>query len=169
MTPLHWRHNERGGVSDHQPHDCLLSRLFRRRSKKTSNLHVTGLCVGNSPVTGEFPAQRASNSENVSIWWRHHDPYDKWNCAFVKTLRVTFINALLTHTVSINVLGINKELLKWSKGVKHLFSSVVSIPRTHILLLLSRCRPYRTQGACYGLYQSWLFTAPAGRTWLVKG
>ena len=22
---------------------------------------------------GEFPAQRASNAENVSIWWRHHD------------------------------------------------------------------------------------------------
>ena len=27
----------------------------------------------NSPVTGEFPAQMASNAENVSIWWRHHD------------------------------------------------------------------------------------------------
>ena len=23
--------------------------------------------------TGEFPAQRASNAENVSNWWRHHD------------------------------------------------------------------------------------------------
>ena len=23
---------------------------------------------GNSPVTGEFPAQMASNAENVSIW-----------------------------------------------------------------------------------------------------
>ena len=33
---------------------------------------VTGLCVGNSPGTGEFPAQMASNAENVSIWWRHH-------------------------------------------------------------------------------------------------
>ena len=60
------------GVLNHQPHDCLLNRLFRRRSKKTSKLHVTGLCAGNSPVTGEFPAQRASNAENVSIWWRHH-------------------------------------------------------------------------------------------------
>ena len=29
-------------------------------------------CAGNSPVTSEFPAQRASNAENVSIWWRHH-------------------------------------------------------------------------------------------------
>ena len=43
--PLHWPLNERDGVSYHQPHDCLLNRLFRRRSKKTSKLHVTGLCV----------------------------------------------------------------------------------------------------------------------------
>ena len=47
--------------------------FFWCRSKKTSQLRVTGLCVGNSPVTGEFPAQRASNAENVSIWWRHHE------------------------------------------------------------------------------------------------
>ena len=40
--------------------------------KKTSKLRVTGLCAGNSPGTGEFPAQMASNAENVSIWWRHH-------------------------------------------------------------------------------------------------
>ena len=71
--PLQWRHNERNGVSNHQPHDCLLNRLSRRRSRKTSKLRVTGLCEWNSPVTGEFPAQRASNAENVSIWWRHHD------------------------------------------------------------------------------------------------
>ena len=69
---LQWRHNGLDGVSNHQPYDCLLNRLFRRRSKKTSKLRVIGLCEGNSPVTGEFPAQRASNAENVSIWWRHH-------------------------------------------------------------------------------------------------
>ena len=46
--------------------------------KKTSKLRVTGLCVGNSPVTGEFPAQRASNAENVSIWWRHHVSVGIW-------------------------------------------------------------------------------------------
>ena len=45
----------------------LLNRLFGRRSKKASKHCVTGLCEGNSPVTGEFPAQRASDSENVSI------------------------------------------------------------------------------------------------------
>ena len=69
---LQWRHNGRDGVSNHQPRDCLLNRLFRRRSKKTSKLRVTGLCAGNSPGTGEFPAQMASNAENVSIRWRHH-------------------------------------------------------------------------------------------------
>ena len=60
------------GVPNHQPNDCLLDHLFGGRSKKTLNIRFTGLCVGNSPVTGEFPAQMASNVENVSIWWRHH-------------------------------------------------------------------------------------------------
>ena len=62
---LQWRHNERDGISNHQSHDCLLNRLFRRRSEKTIKLCFTGLCAGNSPETGEFPIQRASNAENV--------------------------------------------------------------------------------------------------------
>ena len=72
LRSLHWRHNERDGVSNHQPRDCLLSGLIRRRSKNTSKLRVTGLCVGNSPATGEFSAQMDSDAEYVSIWWRHH-------------------------------------------------------------------------------------------------
>ena len=47
--PLHWRHNGHVGVSNHQPHGCLLNRLFRRRSKKTSKLRATGHCAGTSP------------------------------------------------------------------------------------------------------------------------
>ena len=73
VNKLRWRHNGRDSVSNHLPHDCLRNRLFRRKSKKTSKLRVTGLCAGNSPGTGEFPAQMASNAENVSIWWRHHE------------------------------------------------------------------------------------------------
>ena len=72
LKPLQWRHNGLDGGSNHRRLDCLLNRLFRRRSKKISKLRVTGLCDGNSPVTSEFPAQRASNAENVSNWWRHH-------------------------------------------------------------------------------------------------
>ena len=64
VDSLRWRHNGCDGVSNHQPRHCLLDRLFR--------LHVTGLCAGNSPGTGEFPTQMASSAENVSISWRHH-------------------------------------------------------------------------------------------------
>ena len=70
---LQWRHNDHNGVSNHHRLECLLNRVFRRKSKKTPKLRVTGFCEGSSPVTGEVPAQRASNAENVSIWLRHHD------------------------------------------------------------------------------------------------
>ena len=72
LDALHWRHNEHNGVSNNQPHDCLLNSLFRRRSEKTLKLRGTGLCAGNSPETGEFLAQKAGNAENASIWWHHH-------------------------------------------------------------------------------------------------
>ena len=38
---IQWRHNERDGVSNHQPHDGLVNRLFRRRSNKASKLRAT--------------------------------------------------------------------------------------------------------------------------------
>ena len=63
--PLQWRHNERDGVSNHQPHNCLLKRLCKAQIKETSKLRVTGLCEGISTGTGEFTAQRACNTENV--------------------------------------------------------------------------------------------------------
>ena len=59
---LQWRHNEHDGVSNHQPHDCLLNRLFKAQIKRDQK-----------PMTGKFPAQWASNTENASIWKRHHD------------------------------------------------------------------------------------------------
>ena len=43
QAPIQWRHNGRNGVSNHQPHHCLPNCLFRRRSKKTSKLRVTGV------------------------------------------------------------------------------------------------------------------------------
>ena len=89
-SSLPWRNNGPDSVSNHQPHDCLLNRLFGRGLKKTSKLRVTGLCAGNSPGTGEFPAQMASNVENVSIWWRHHDmPFEcPANDVMMRSLRL---------------------------------------------------------------------------------
>ena len=71
ILALQWRNNERHVISNHLRHNCLLNRLFRRSSKKTTKLSVTCLYEGNSPVTGKFPAQKDSNAEIVSIWWRH--------------------------------------------------------------------------------------------------
>ena len=48
---LQWRQNGHNSVSHHQPHDCLLNRLFRCRSKKTLKLRVTGLCAQWIPRT----------------------------------------------------------------------------------------------------------------------
>ena len=72
IISLQWRHNERYGILNHQRFDCLLNRFFRPRSKKRSKQRDTDFCEGNWLVTDEFAAQRASNAENVSIWWRHH-------------------------------------------------------------------------------------------------
>ena len=69
---LQWRHNRRDGVSNHQHHHCLVKRLFRCRSKKTSKFQR------HWPLCGEFsgdrwiPSQMASNAENVATWWRLH-------------------------------------------------------------------------------------------------
>ena len=88
---LQWPHNEHDGVSNHKRLDCSLSRLFKRKSKKTLKF-VTGQCEENSSVT----TQRSSNAEDVYIWLRHHV-----SCAVIPwgsliTTRCTGINNRLS-------------------------------------------------------------------------
>ena len=80
VLPLQWRHTGRDGVSNLWRLGCLLDRLYMHISKKTSTLHVTGLCERNPPIT----TQSAHTAENVSIWWRHHGalPHFAWSCAY---------------------------------------------------------------------------------------
>ena len=60
-------------IASHQPHDCLPNRLFKAQIKENIK------APRHRPLCGEFiadrwiPAQMASNAENVSIWWRHHE------------------------------------------------------------------------------------------------
>ena len=80
---LPWHHNERDGVSNHRRLDCLLTRLFRRRSKKTPKLRVAGLCEGNSPVTSEFPLKGPSTRkifpfDDVIVYLQRF-PYDEYD------------------------------------------------------------------------------------------
>ena len=68
------RHNERDGVSFTSLAIVYLTVYSGAdQSKHQSSASLTLVCEGNSPVTNEFPSQRASDSENISIWWRHHD------------------------------------------------------------------------------------------------
>ena len=65
----HWVNHSDGTMSAMASEITCISivyhRLFRPRLNKSSKLRVTGLYEGNSPVTGEFSAQRASNAENI--------------------------------------------------------------------------------------------------------
>ena len=62
---------------------CNGQRVINTHNSPTSTLRVTGICAVNSPVTGEFHEQMASNAENVSIWWHHHFLR---HCHFVKNI-----------------------------------------------------------------------------------
>ena len=126
MASLHWRHNERDDVSNHQPHDCLLNRLNRRRSKKTSKLRVTGLCEGNSPVTGDLPTQRASNAENVLIWWRHHA--HKWYPEYTRDVLCDCLYCPCYNGTGLSFVNCCQKSWK-SKAPKIPFS--VAGPRSH--------------------------------------
>ena len=101
-SALQWRHNGRDCVSNHLPHDCLLNRLSRLRSKKTSKLRVTGLCAGNSTGPVNSPHKwLASNAENISIWWRHHATYRSWQDGCIKGTVLLLTPRVLNKTVDI--------------------------------------------------------------------
>ena len=111
---LQWRHNGRNSVSNHQPHNCLLKRLFRRRSKEISKLRVTGFCAGKSPVSGEFPAQKASNAGNVSIWWRHHFNIPTSHApVLLNIMELTSINRREELQINNNKLQISSIFIKY--------------------------------------------------------
>ena len=68
-----YQHPYYGWIAFAVKHD-LISRcgmaLWRHQMETFSTL--LAFCAGNSPETGEFPAQNASDLANVSIWWRHN-------------------------------------------------------------------------------------------------
>ena len=108
---LQWRQNEHNGISNHQSLlDCSLNHLFRCRSKKTSKLRVTGLCEGKSPVTGDFPAQRASSAENVPIWWRHHEIF------LPKHLFSTKLTIWMMSLLQLSLKGYTYHFITFSKS-----------------------------------------------------
>ena len=49
-------------------HSTVCSGADQKKHQSSASLAFVG---GNSLVTVKFPAQKASNEENVSLWWRH--------------------------------------------------------------------------------------------------
>ena len=76
--------------------------------RKHQKLRITGLCEGNSPVTGEFPTQRASDAENISIWWRHHgsNPFYRQNREYSDVFSDLELMMPWQHAISIQC-GVN--------------------------------------------------------------
>ena len=71
---LHWHHNGWDGISNHQPHDCLLNHLFRRKHQSSASLaFVQGIhqwpvnSLHKGPVTWKkFPFDDVIMKES---WW----------------------------------------------------------------------------------------------------
>ena len=68
VTVIQWRHNDRDGVPNHQPPDCLLNRLFQAQIKENIKAPRHRLLWGEFTGDQWIPAQRASNAENDPIW-----------------------------------------------------------------------------------------------------
>ena len=93
METLQWRHDEHDVISNPQPHDCLLNRLFRQRSKKTSKLRISGFVWGihqwpvNSPHKGPvtrkmLPFDDINMPNVVRNNWRWEIHF-KWSCIYI--------------------------------------------------------------------------------------
>ena len=149
--PLRWRHNGCDSVSNHQPRECLLRRLITRTSKKTSKLRVTGLCAGNSPETGEFPAQMASNAENVSIWWRHHALKLRYGWVITSPKNMDMIYYPYPH--------LNYLSMKWAPGDVRKF--YIRIPR------ISRQIRINDKPLTHSALMTYIRVCELGRHWLL--
>ena len=118
MHHLQWHHNEHDGVSNHQPSDCLLNRLFRRESKKTSKLRATGLCEGNHRLR--------VNSPHKGLVTRKIFPFDD-----VIMRRTSFVQVMACHRFGAKLLDylnqrgliINSPIiLKWPHGSRFIWT-----------------------------------------------
>ena len=144
---------------NHQPHSCLLNRLFRRRSKKTSKLRVTGLCAGNSPGT--------SNAENVSIWWRHHECGTRFHV--MMPLRETTVATVAFTTTG---LGSHQETPDYCPANTQRNKHVIIMPKHRFdiiitcLLRLVFAGGWPANPYCHHWFSRYLVSSSARNYWL---
>ena len=136
-SSLWWRHNDHDSVSNHQPHECLLNRLFGRRSKKTSKLRVTGLCVGNSPGPVNSPHKGPVTRKMIpfddvimllllSMVWRHTFPavhFMTTSMALWESDDYTIVNTTTLMNMNIKSICIHKNSPYFQIEIKQTYTS----------------------------------------------
>ena len=134
--------------------------VYSGADKKTSKLHVAGLCVGISPGTCKFPAQMASNAENISIGWRHHD------CLMVIAVATILVPCRVVRSLQLlkqlgrvaHICACNLTIIGWYNGILLIrplwtnFSGIFieinsfAFNKTHLKMSSAKRRPF-----CLGL------------------
>ena len=95
----------------------VYSTVYSGADQENIKARVTGLCVGNSPGTGEFPAQMATNAETVSIWWRHHvSPHITWLRCKQHTIFCNYCGITLCRKI-INILSPGQRVPNFANGI----------------------------------------------------
>ena len=67
--------------------------------RKHQNSASLAFFEGNSPVTDEFPVQRASNAENDSIWWCYHATVEHAALVVIVMITIALTLSQITTTV----------------------------------------------------------------------
>ena len=106
--------NDRHGVSNYWPIECLFSSLLRLIKKKHQRSALLSLCEGNPPESGGFPAQRGSNAESASIWWRHKDIH-----LLLYQVAHESANGVLTIGFYFDPVTLNFDLMPWPKTCRN--------------------------------------------------
>ena len=135
IIALRWRHNERDGVLIHQTHRVFTQAFIRAQIKENIKAQRHWLCEENSPVTSEFPTQRASNAENASIWWRHQGYIYNTNSNCATNLWYWYLHTLSVvkftrHVFAVEGIrtGKNNHLLRiWWRHQMETFSALLAL------------------------------------------
>ena len=96
-------------------HSRLVKRLFRLTIKVTPKLHVTFVLWMESPVTGGFHLQRASNAKRVSLSWRNHGDSPSfrgfwWNITVLLDSTSTYLLILIRFMIINSVPKLTRSL-----------------------------------------------------------
>ena len=125
--PLQWRHNGRDGISNHQPRDCLLNRLFLKKKHQSSAslAFVRGIhrWPVNSPQKG--PVTRIMFPfDDVIVYSRGGGPF----------LPFSYTTEIHKHAFKPWILAIANLHFIWDEYFAHIHYQSLTFTQTNISL-----------------------------------